>query len=42
MKDPVLLPNDIVAVSQDQTKAILQGIAKSLSGGLGNLPIILR
>jgi polysaccharide biosynthesis/export protein len=42
IKDPVLLPNDIVAVSEDRTKSILQGLARSLSGGLGNLPVILR
>jgi polysaccharide export outer membrane protein len=42
IKDPVLAPNDIVAVSGDAAKSILQGLARSVTGGLGNLPVVLR
>lgn len=42
VKDPVLSPNDIVAVSNDSVKSILQGLSRSVTGGLGNLPIVLR
>jgi polysaccharide export outer membrane protein len=35
--DPFLEPNDIVAVSQDKTKAILKGIGKSLTNGLSTI-----
>lgn len=34
IKDPFLLPNDIVAVSEDKTKSILNAIGKSLTQGL--------
>ena len=33
-EDPVLEPNDIVAVSEDKTQNILNGIGRSLTGGL--------
>lgn len=33
-KDPILQPNDIVAVSEDKTKSILNAIGKSLTQGL--------
>jgi len=39
--DPILQINDIVAVSEDSKKAILQGIVKSVTGGFGNLPFII-
>ena len=39
--DPILQVNDIVAVSEDQKKTIINGIVKSLTGGFGNLPFIL-
>ena len=39
--DPILQVNDIVAVSEDQKKTIVNGIIKSLTGGFGNLPFIL-
>lgn len=42
VKDPVLMPNDIVAVSGDPVKSILQGLSRSITGGLSNLPVILR
>jgi polysaccharide export outer membrane protein len=41
VQDPVLQPNDIVAVSEDSTKAILRGIVNGIKGGLGNLPVVL-
>jgi polysaccharide biosynthesis/export protein len=34
VKDPFLEPNDIVAVSEDRTKAILQGIGNSIKSSL--------
>lgn len=40
--DPFLLPNDIVAVSEDKAGKIVSSIARSLSGGLGNLPYFVR
>lgn len=40
--DPFLLPNDIVAVSEDKAGKIVGSIARGLSGGLGNLPIFIR
>lgn len=40
--DPILKPNDIVAVSEDKTQSILNGIGKSLTGGLANLPIFVK
>ncbi len=39
--DPILQVNDIVAVSEDKTKTIINGIVKSLTSGFGNLPFIL-
>lgn len=42
VQDPMLSPNDIVAVSNDATKSIIQGISRSVLGGLGNLPLVLR
>jgi polysaccharide export outer membrane protein len=36
VKDPYLEPNDIVAVSQDKTKAILQGIASAIKNSVPN------
>ena len=36
VKDPYLEPNDIVAVSQDKTKAILQGIASAIKSSVPN------
>ncbi|MCS6874629.1 MAG: polysaccharide export protein [Pyrinomonadaceae bacterium] len=40
--DPLLQPNDIIAVSEDKTQSILNGIGKSLTGGLANLPIFVK
>lgn len=39
--DPVLQINDIVAVSEDKGKKVVQDIFKSLTNGFGNLPILL-
>ena len=39
VKDPFLQPNDIVAVSEDKTKTILNSIGKSLTQGLGSMLI---
>lgn len=39
--DPLLQANDIVAVSEDRVKSIINGITKSVTGGLGNLPFII-
>lgn len=39
--DPVILPNDIVAVSEDKAKSIINKIARSFAGGLGNIPFII-
>lgn len=36
MKDPLLEPNDIVAVSEDKTKSILAGIGDMLKGAVPN------
>ena len=36
-KDPLLEPNDIVAISEDKTKSILNSVARSLTGGLPSL-----
>lgn len=33
-KDPILEANDIVAISEDKTKSIINNIARSLTGGL--------
>jgi polysaccharide export outer membrane protein len=35
--DPVLQPNDIVAVSEDKTKAVFSGIARSFLQGVGGV-----
>ena len=35
--DPFLQPNDIVAISQDKAKSIINNIAKSLTGGAGSI-----
>lgn len=42
VKDPVLMANDIVAVSADPVKSILQGLSRSITGGISNLPVVLR
>lgn len=39
--DPILQVNDIVAVSEDKTKTILNGFVKSLTNGFGNIPLII-
>lgn len=35
--DPYLLPNDIVAVSEDRTKSIVNSVTKSFTQGLGGI-----
>ena len=35
--DPFLEPDDIVAVSEDKTKSIINSIARSLTGGVSNV-----
>jgi polysaccharide export outer membrane protein len=35
--DPFLEPNDIVAVSEDKTKSIINSIARSITGGVSNV-----
>jgi polysaccharide export outer membrane protein len=40
--DPILQPNDIVAVSEDPIKTILKDAVKALTGGIGYLPYYLR
>ncbi len=42
INDPFLMPNDIVAISEDKLQSILNGVGKSLTGGLANLPIFIR
>lgn len=37
VEDPYLQPNDIVAVSQDRTKSILNSIGKSLTSGVSTI-----
>lgn len=37
MSDPYLEPGDVVAVTQDQTKSILQSIGRSVTGGIPSL-----
>jgi len=37
IKDPYLEPNDIVAVSENKTKAILQGLANMIKGTVPNM-----
>lgn len=39
--DPILEVNDIVSVSEDSKKVVINGIVKSLTNGFGNLPFIL-
>ncbi len=39
--DPILEVNDIVAVTEDRTKSIINGVVKSLTGGFGNLPFLV-
>lgn len=41
-QDPVLQANDIVAVSEDKTKSIINGLVKALTGGASNIPYIIR
>jgi protein involved in polysaccharide export with SLBB domain len=36
-KDPYLEPNDIVAVSEDKAKSIINTVARSLSGGISTI-----
>ena len=35
--DPFLEPNDIVAISEDKTRSIINNLAKSLTGGAGSI-----
>jgi polysaccharide export outer membrane protein len=42
INDPFLMPNDIVAISEDKLQSILNGVGRSLTGGLANLPIFIR
>lgn len=37
VKDPFLMPNDIVAVSEDKTKSILNSLTKSFTNGIPSL-----
>lgn len=37
VKDPFLEPNDVVAVSQDRTKSILNSVGKSLTSGISTI-----
>ena len=37
MEDPYLLPNDIVAVTEDKTMSVLNGIARSFLQGVGGV-----
>ena len=41
VKDPVLVPNDIVAVSEDRATSIILSVSRSISSSLFNLPIVL-
>lgn len=41
IQDPILQPNDIVVVSEDKVGKILGSVAKSMTGGLSNLPIFI-
>lgn len=41
IKDPVLVPNDIVAVSEDRAASVILSVSRSISSSLFNLPIIL-
>lgn len=42
IKDPILQPNDIVAVSEDKAKSIFNSVVKALTGGASNVPYIIR
>jgi protein involved in polysaccharide export with SLBB domain len=42
VNDPFLLPNDIVAVSEDKFQKVFSDVTKGLTGGLGNLPIFVK
>lgn len=39
--DPILQINDVVAVSEDSTKATLNAIVRSLTSGVSNLPVLI-
>jgi polysaccharide export outer membrane protein len=41
VRDPILVPNDIVAVSEDRATSIVLSVSRSISNSLFNLPIIL-
>lgn len=41
VKDPILVPNDIVAISEDRAASIILSLSRSISSGLFNLPIVL-
>jgi polysaccharide export outer membrane protein len=41
VRDPMLVPNDIVAVSEDRATSIILSLSRSISSSLFNLPIIL-
>jgi polysaccharide export outer membrane protein len=41
IQDPLLQANDIVAVSEDRMKSIINGVTKSFTNGLTNIPFIL-
>jgi hypothetical protein len=36
-KDPYLEPNDIVAISKDGTKAIINGVVKTIQNGIPSI-----
>ncbi|HNU08966.1 MAG TPA: SLBB domain-containing protein, partial [Pyrinomonadaceae bacterium] len=40
--DPFLMPSDIVAVSLDKFQAILKKVTDGVTGGFGNLPILIK
>lgn len=41
IQDPLLQANDIVAVSEDRMKSIINGVTKSFTNGLTNIPFII-
>ena len=41
IQDPLLLPNDIVDVSEDSKKAAIKKVINIFTGGLGNVPYLL-
>lgn len=41
VKDPILVPNDIVAVSEDRATSIILSVSRSISSSLFNLPVVL-